>query len=89
MLIRTTRSVVSLGTERMLVEFGRAGWWGNVRQQPEKFRQVLAKARAEGWWATWQAIRQKLAQPIPLGYCHVGEVLDAGEVAGFAALKRA
>jgi len=83
-LIRTTRSVVSLGTERMLVEFGRAGWWGKVRQQPEKFRQVLAKARAEGWWATWQAIRQKLAQPIPLGYCQVGVVVDHGGDPRFA-----
>jgi len=84
LLVRATCSLVSLGTERMLVEFGRGGWLSKVRQQPEKFRQVLAKARAEGIFATVAAVRGKLARPIPLGYCHVGQVLDAGGLSGFA-----
>ena len=88
LLVRATRSLVSLGTERMLVEFGRGSWLSKARQQPEKFRAVLAKVRSEGLVATVQAVRSKLAQPIPLGYCHVGEVLDAGEVLGFAAGDR-
>jgi predicted dehydrogenase/threonine dehydrogenase-like Zn-dependent dehydrogenase len=88
LLVRATRSLVSLGTERMLVEFGRGGWLSKARQQPEKFRAVLAKVRAEGLFATVSAVRRKLAQPIPLGYCHVGQVLDAGEVSGFAAGER-
>ena len=88
LLVRATRSLVSLGTERMLVEFGRGGWLSKARQQPEKFRAVLAKIRSEGFFATVSAVRSKLAQPIPLGYCHVGEVLDAGEVHGFAAGDR-
>ena len=88
LLVRATRSLVSLGTERMLVEFGRGGWLSKARQQPEKFRAVLAKIRSEGFFATVDAVRSKLAQPIPLGYCHVGQVLDAGEVSGFAAGDR-
>ncbi|MEY4798316.1 MAG: hypothetical protein RI978_617 [Verrucomicrobiota bacterium] len=88
LLVRTTRSLVSLGTERMLVEFGRGSWLSKARQQPEKFRAVLAKVRSEGLFATVSAIRSKLAQPIPLGYCHVGQVLDAGEVPGFASGDR-
>ena len=88
LLVRATRSLVSLGTERMLVEFGRGGWLSKARQQPEKFRAVLAKIRSEGFFATVSAVRSKLAQPIPLGYCHVGEVLDAGAVSGFAAGDR-
>ena len=86
--MRATRSLVSLGTERMLVEFGRGGWFSKARQQPERFRAVLAKARSEGVFTTIRAVRSKLAQPIPLGYCHVGLVLDAGGVAGFAAGDR-
>jgi predicted dehydrogenase len=85
LLVRAQASLVSLGTERMLVEFGRGGWLSKARQQPEKFRAVRAKIRSEGLFATLGAVRSKLAQPIPLGYCHVGEVLDAGEVPGFAA----
>ncbi len=88
LLIRATRSLVSLGTERMLVEFGRGSWLSKARQQPEKFRAVLGKIRSEGLFATLSAIRSKLAQPIPLGYCHVGSVLDAGAVSGFDAGDR-
>jgi predicted dehydrogenase len=84
LLVRAQRSLVSLGTERMLVEFGRGGWLSKARQQPEKFRAVLAKVRSEGLFPTIAAVRSKLAQPIPLGYCHVGEVLDTGQVPGFA-----
>ena len=84
LLVRAQASLVSLGTERMLVEFGRGGWLSKARQQPEKFRAVLAKVRSEGLLPTLAAVRSKLAQPIPLGYCHVGEVLDAGQVPGFA-----
>ena len=84
LLVRAQRSLVSLGTERMLVEFGRGGWLSKARQQPEKFRAVLAKIRSEGLFSTLAAVRSKLAQPIPLGYCHVGEVLDVGQVTGFA-----
>ena len=85
LLVRARRSLVSLGTERMLVEFGRGGWLSKARQQPEKFRAILAKVRSEGLFPTLAAVRSKLAQPIPLGYCHVGEVVDVGEVTGFAA----
>ena len=88
LLIRATRSLVSLGTERMLVEFGRGSWLSKARQQPEKFRAVLGKVRAEGLFATLAAVRSKLAHPIPLGYCHVGLVLDPGSVPGFAAGDR-
>ena len=88
LLVRATRSLVSLGTERMLVEFGRGGWLSKARQQPEKFRAVLAKIHSEGFFATVAAVRSKLAQPIPLGYCHVGQVVDAGDVPGFAVGNR-
>ncbi len=76
-LIQATQSLVSLGTERMLVDFGRANWFRKARQQPERLRQVWRKARAEGFWPTLAAIRGKLAQPIPMGYCHVGRVVAA------------
>ena len=77
-LIRTSRSLISSGTERMLVEFGRANWIAKVRQQPEKARQVLDKMQTDGVFATLEAVRSKLDQPIPLGYCNVGRVVAAG-----------
>jgi predicted dehydrogenase/threonine dehydrogenase-like Zn-dependent dehydrogenase len=89
LLVQTTRSLVSSGTERMLVEFGRAGWLDKARQQPERVRQVLDKVRADGLLPTIDAVRSKLDQPLPLGYSSVGVVADIGaEVRGFTRGER-
>jgi hypothetical protein len=57
LLIRTRVSLISSGTERMLLEFGKAGWLAKARQQPDKVRQVLEKIRTDGLWATVEAVR--------------------------------
>lgn len=77
-LIRTTRSLVSLGTERMLVEFGQANFLEKARQQPDKVKQVLDKIKTDGLRPTIEAVLNKLDQPIPLGYCNVGVVEEVG-----------
>jgi predicted dehydrogenase/threonine dehydrogenase-like Zn-dependent dehydrogenase len=85
MLIRTTRSLISAGTERMLVDFGKAGLIEKARQQPDKVRMVLDKVRTDGLMPTLDAVRNKLDQPIALGYCNVGRVIEVGRnVTGFA-----
>jgi len=71
-LIRTTRTLISAGTERMLVDFGKANPLAKARQQPDKVRQVMAKVKTDGLAPTLAAVRNKLEQPLPLGYCHVG-----------------
>lgn len=78
LLIRTTHTLISAGTERMLVEFGKASLLQKARQQPEKVRMVLEKVRTDGLMATLDAVRSKLDQPIPLGYCNAGVVLAVG-----------
>jgi len=84
-LIKTHRSLVSLGTERMLVEFGKAGWINKARQQPEKVRQVIQKIKTDGLRPTMDAVFRKLGEPLPLGYCNAGEVIAVGkDVNGFA-----
>lgn len=89
LLIRTTHSLISAGTERMLVDFGRAGWLEKARQQPDKVRQTIDKARTDGVLQTLDAVRSKLDQPLPLGYCNVGVVVQTGsDVRGFAAGDR-
>ena len=77
-LIRNDVSLISAGTERMLLEFGKAGWIDKARQQPDKVRQVLDKVRTDGLSATWESVRAKLDQPIPLGYSSSGVVLEVG-----------
>ncbi len=84
LLIATRKSLVSAGTERMLINFGKSSLLDKARQQPDKVKMVLDKIRTDGLGPTITAVRSKLDQPIPLGYCNVGSVLEVGAgVAGF------
>lgn len=78
-LIQTRRSLVSLGTERMLVEFGKANLIEKARQQPDRVKMVLDKIKSDGLMPTLEAVFNKLGQPLPLGYCNVGQVIAVGE----------
>jgi len=77
-LIETTTTLLSSGTERMLVDFGRASLIGKAMQQPDRVRDALQKVRTDGLAATLSAITDKLDQPLPLGYCNAGVVTAAG-----------
>jgi predicted dehydrogenase/threonine dehydrogenase-like Zn-dependent dehydrogenase len=77
-LVRSRVSLISSGTERMLLEFGKANWIAKARQQPDKVRMMLEKARVDGLVSTLQAVHAKLDQCIGPGYCNAGEVVDSG-----------
>ena len=84
LLIATSRSLVSVGTERMLVEFGNASLIGKALQQPDKVKMVLNKVKTDGLAPTIDSVRNKLGEPLPLGYCNVGRVVELGAgVSGF------
>ena len=72
-------SLISSGTERMLVNFGRASLLEKARQQPEKVKDVLQKVRTDGVVATFDAVASKLSQPLPLGYSNVGIIVDRAD----------
>jgi len=78
-LIKTTKSLVSVGTERMLIDFGKSSLIDKARSQPDKVKMVLKKAKTDGLTATYEAVKSKLDQPIPLGYCNVGLIIEAGD----------
>ncbi|MGV2989284.1 bi-domain-containing oxidoreductase [Vibrio sp. E150_011] len=83
-LIDTMVSLISAGTERMLVDFGKANLLDKARKQPDKVKMVLEKVQTDGLITTVEAVQSKLAQPLPLGYCNVGVVNQVGAgVAGF------
>jgi len=77
-LIASRASVVSIGTERMIVNFGKAGWIEKARQKPEQVKQVLDKIQADGLLPTVEAVFNKLDEPMPLGYCNAGVVVEVG-----------
>ena len=85
LLIHSTCTLVSSGTERMLVDFGKASLLGKARQQPARVQMVLDKISTDGLVPTVEAVRNKLDQPLALGYCNVGVVAAVGDgVTGFA-----
>lgn len=84
LLISTKTSLISAGTERMLVDFGRSSYIEKAKQQPDKVRMVLDKVKTDGLMITVDSVKSKLSQPIPLGYCNVGVVSEVGKnVEGF------
>jgi predicted dehydrogenase/threonine dehydrogenase-like Zn-dependent dehydrogenase len=78
-LVRTAASVVSVGTERMVVEFANRSLIGKARSRPDLVRQVLQKARREGVFSALDAAFKRLSQPMALGYSSAGTVVEAGE----------
>jgi predicted dehydrogenase/threonine dehydrogenase-like Zn-dependent dehydrogenase len=68
----------------MLVDFGKANLLDKARQQPDKVRMVLDKVKTDGVLPTLEAVRNKLDQPLAMGYCNVGTVMEVGAgVTGF------
>ena len=62
--------------ERMLVEFGKANYLEKAKQQPDKVKMVLDKMKSDGLMPTVNSVFNKLDQPLPLGYCNVGDVIE-------------
>ena len=79
LLIQSSRTLISAGTERMLVEFGKGSLLAKARAQPERVKQVLDKMRTDGVLPTLEAVFAKLDEPMPLGYCNAGVVLRTVE----------
>ncbi len=77
-LIQTRASLISAGTERMLVEFGKGSLIAKARSQPDKVKQVLDKIKTDGLMPTLEAVFNKLDEPLPLGYCNAGVVMGVG-----------
>lgn len=84
-LIRTRATLISAGTEKMMVEFGKGSLLAKARSQPDKVKQVLDKIKSDGLLPTLETVFNRLDEPMPLGYCSAGVVLEVG--AGVTDLK--
>lgn len=77
-LVRTVASLVSAGTERMVVEFAEKSLVGKARSRPDLVRQMVDKARREGVLTALSSAFNRLDQPMTLGYSSAGIVLEVG-----------
>ena len=79
-LVKVEATLVSAGTERMIVEFAQKGLLGKARSRPDQVRQVLDKAKREGVLPAVQAAFNRLDQPMALGYSSAGTVVALGKI---------
>lgn len=78
LLIKTRATLISAGTERMLVSFAKSSLLGKAKAQPEKVKQVIDKVKTDGLMPTVHSVFARLDEPLPLGYCNCGEVIEVG-----------
>ena len=81
-LVRTVKSLVSAGTEKMIVDLARKSLLGKARARPDLVRKVIQTARKQGIKNTFTKVKSKLDTPIPLGYSCAGIVVGVGEQVG-------
>jgi predicted dehydrogenase len=78
-LVRVMASLISAGTERMVIEFAEKNLLRKAMARPDLVKQLVEKARREGWVSTLQAVRRRLDSGWALGYSNAGIVLEVGE----------
>ena len=77
-LIANEASLISAGTEKMILDLARKSLLAKARERPDQVRRVLQKLKQEGVFDTIQQVRAKLADPMSLGYSAAGVVIEAG-----------
>ena len=78
LLVQSSASLISAGTERMVVEFAKKSLAGKAKARPDLVKKVLSKVKADGVKATFKAVMSRLDEPLPLGYSAAGVVISVG-----------
>jgi predicted dehydrogenase len=78
LLVETRASLISAGTERMVIDFAKKSLAGKARARPDLVKKVVDKAKRDGLKATFEAVMARLDEPLPLGYSAAGIVKAVG-----------
>ncbi|MCA9446084.1 MAG: zinc-binding alcohol dehydrogenase, partial [Candidatus Omnitrophica bacterium] len=78
-LVKNRFSFVSPGTERANREIAKSSLLEKARPRPDQVKKVLEKIQTEGFSSTFQKVKSRLEEPVPLGYSCAGEVIAVGE----------
>jgi len=78
-LVRTECSVISAGTERLVIDLASKSLLGKAKARPDLVKKTLEKLRREGFVATYRAVSGRLSGDVPLGYSTAGRVVAVGD----------
>jgi len=81
-LLSTQASLVSAGTEKLMIDFAKKGYIGKALERPDQVKMVINKIKVDGLFEAYKASMSRLDTPVPLGYSCSGAVIGAGEGAG-------
>ena len=76
-LIKTSKSLISTGTERMLLEFGKSNIFSKIKNNQDKINLLFDKIKTSGFFSTMEIVQDKLFKPIQIGYSNVGIVQES------------
>ncbi|MEJ2070469.1 MAG: zinc-binding alcohol dehydrogenase, partial [Syntrophobacterales bacterium] len=79
LLVENRASLISVGTEKLMIEMGKKSLLGKAKARPDLVRQAWAKAQKEGFVSVFQEAMHRLDEPVPLGYSAAGVVLEVGD----------
>lgn len=79
-LVQTTCSVISPGTEKMKVEQARMSLLQKAKARPDQVKKVIETARTLGWKSALEKVRNRLESPSPLGYSAAGVVVAVDDL---------
>src|SRR5438552_9048195 len=77
-LVRTGASLISAGTEKVVIDLGQKSLLGKAKARPELVRQIIGKARSQGIINTFHNVMSKMERPMPLGYSAAGIIEQVG-----------
>lgn len=78
-LVATKASLISAGTEKMLIDFAKKSLLSKAQERPDLVQKVVDKMQRDGIGATLSSVFSKLEEPLPLGYSAAGEIIAVGE----------
>jgi len=78
-LVRNQASLISLGTERSVIELGAKSILGKAKARPDLVKRFFQKVQTEGLGKSIQEAIARLDNPTPLGYSSAGTVIETGK----------
>lgn len=80
LLVETRASLVSVGTEKAMIDVARKSLLGKALARPDWVKQVLDKVKTEGLKEAWRQSKARLEMPVPLGYSCAGIISEVNNV---------